>query len=115
MNADLRAWTRACLSCQRSKVQHHSWTPLSTFALPDARFSAIHLDLVGPLPCVKEFSYLLTVIDRFTRWPEAFPLPNITTATVAQAFVSGWVARFGVPSTITTDRGQQFESFLWTN
>ena len=96
-------------------MQHHSWTPLSTFALPDARFSAIHLDLVGPLPCVKEFSYLLTVIDRFTRWPEAFPLPNITTATVAQAFVSGWVARFGVPSTITTDRGQQFESFLWTN
>ena len=31
-----------------------------------------------------------------------------------QAFISGWIAQFGVPSTITTDRGQQFESALWT-
>ena len=27
--------------------------------------------------------------------------------------VSGWVTRFGTPSTITTDRGAQFESALW--
>ena len=31
---------------------------------------------------------------------------------MAQAFINGWVSRFGVPSTITTDRGQQFESTL---
>ena len=37
-----------------------------------------------------------------------------TADTVAEAFISGWVAKFGVPSTITTDRGQQFESALWT-
>ena len=54
------------------------------------------------------------VIDRFICWPEAFPLPDITAVTVAEAFVSGWVARFGVPSTITTNRGQQFESPLLT-
>ena len=52
-------------------------------------------------------------MDRYTRWPEAFPLADISAETVAQAFITNWVARFGAPSTITTDRGRQFESRLF--
>ncbi len=114
MNAEVRQWTRACIKCQRSKVHTHTVSPLGTFLPPDARFAHVHVDLVGPLPPSQGYTYLLTCVDRFTRWPEAIPLPNITTEAVAHAFLSGWISRFGVPTTLTSDRGSQFESGLWS-
>ena len=94
-------------------IQRHTATPLSTFPTPDVRFDVVHIDLIGPLPLSQGFSYLLSCVDHFTRWPEAISIPDITAVTVAQAFLRGWIARFGVPSTIITDRGRQFESQLW--
>ncbi len=59
--------------------------------------------------------YLLTIIDRSTRWFEAVPLKNMEASTCVDAFISSWVARFGVPGTFTTDRGTQFTSALWSS
>ena len=113
MRRDVQEWTRHCEPCQRNKVHRHTRAPLGTFLVPDARFSHIHIDLVGPLPPSNGSSYLLTCVDRFSRWPEAIPLPNIAAETVARAFVERWIASFGVRDTITTDRGNQFESALF--
>nr|XP_054930349.1 uncharacterized protein LOC129386421 [Dermacentor andersoni] len=38
----------------------------------------------------------------------------MSAATVAAAFVSIWVSRFGCPTKVVTDRGRQFESSLFT-
>ena len=54
------------------------------------------------------------MVDRTTRWPEAVPLASTTSADVARAFLSVWVARFGSPSDIPSDRGPQFVSELWS-
>lgn len=53
------------------------------------------------------------MIDRFSRWPEAIPLTDVTADTVATAVYAGWIARFGAPRTLTTDQGLQFEANLF--
>ena len=105
MNTDVRRWARPCEQCQRNKVNRHNKTPFQEFDTPQARFDRIHIDIVGPLPPSNSYSYILTCSDQYTRWPEAFPIQDITAVTVGQAFVQRWVSRFGVPLTITTDKG----------
>lgn len=108
-------WARSCISCQRAKIHRHVRTPLEVFQVPNRRFDHIHVDLVGPLPLSRGHSALFTIVDRFTRWPEAIPMTGDTSAAAcARVLVSHWVSRFGVPSDISSDRGPQFTSQLWT-
>ena len=43
VNADVRRWTRACVQCQRAKIQRHSVAPLSSFPflMPDSTTSTL--------------------------------------------------------------------------
>ena len=113
MARDIRHWARTCEACQRAKVSKHVVAPLTPLPMPVKRFDSLHVDLVGPLPASQGFTYLLTIVDRFTRWPEAIPLSDISAITCARAFLYHWVSRYGVPSTLTSDRGRQFVSELW--
>ncbi|GBP54228.1 Retrovirus-related Pol polyprotein from transposon 297 [Eumeta japonica] len=69
-----------------------------------------------PLPTTTDdYKYLLTIIDRCTGWPEAFPMKDISADSVAKVILEGWIARYGCPSKLTSDQGKQFESNLFIN
>jgi len=67
------------------------------------------VDLVGPIhPATDRGNrYILTMVDYATRYPEAVPLKDIQTETVAEALVNMFT-RVGVPKEILSDQGSQF-------
>lgn len=113
MNADCNSWAKTCAACQKSKISRHTISKLGTFSVPSGRFDHIHMDLVGPLPPSNGKQYILTIVDRFTRWPEAYSLRDISAKAVASTFVQNYLPRFGCPLKITTDQGPQFTSKLF--
>ncbi|KXJ84017.1 hypothetical protein RP20_CCG022097 [Aedes albopictus] len=109
---DVTSWVRACIACQTNKVSRYTRSKPDAIEIPDERFRHVHIDIVGPLPISNGMRYILTMIDRFSRWPEAVAISDMTAETVAKAFVEVWVARFGTPEQLTSDQGRQFESQL---
>ena len=110
------------MTCNRShpfhcaKVTRQPSTTVEKIEIPTARFSLVHVDIVGLLPLSRDgYTHLLTMIDRSTRWPVVILLRKTTTKAVLDAFVATWVARFGVPANLTSDRGVQFTSAMWTD
>ena len=54
------------------------------------------------------------MIDRTNHRPEVAPLASISAESCDQAFLSTWVSRFGVPAILTSDRGAQITSSVWS-
>jgi hypothetical protein len=71
---------RAGLQCQRGKVHRHVHLQPTEIPVPCRRFAHLHVDLVGPLPPSHGHTYLFTIIDRTSRWPQAIPLASISAA-----------------------------------
>jgi transposase InsO family protein len=116
MSSDVNAWCRECTACHRAKVTRQPPAAVQPIPVPAARFTHIHVDLVGPLPTSADgYVYLFTIIDRSTRWLEAIPLRSMDTSACVDALITGWIARFGVPSVLTSDQGRQFCSALWAS
>jgi transposase InsO family protein len=78
-----------------------------------APFERIAIDVAGPFPRSDQGNrYLLIAMDYFTKWPEAYAIPNQEAATVGEALVTNFFCSFGVPRELHSDQGRNFESRL---
>ena len=79
--------------------------------LMDLPFGCVAEDLIGPITPASEkgHRYMLTLVDYATCYPEAVPLKNIDTETVAEALLHLY-SRVGIPEEVLSDLGTQFVS-----
>ncbi len=73
----------------------------------------VAVDILGPLPeSTAGNSYILVAGDYFTKWIEAYAIPNQEAVTVAQKLVDQMFCRFSPPDQLHSDQGKQFESVV---
>ena len=108
MNHNIKRSCKACIPCQQPKVGVHTKSPFQRFEPVSSKLAHVHVDIVGPLPLSKGFCYILTIVDRFTRWLKAIPLPDITAQSVVDTFLLHFVGCYEASETITADRGREF-------
>jgi transposase InsO family protein len=104
---------KSCKACQFHAKQIQTPAQALQMIPPSWSFAVWGVDILGPFPrAVGEYRFLFIAIDKFTKWPEATPVVNITQG-AAVAFLKSIVCRFGVPSRIITDNGTQFTSQIF--
>ena len=115
LHSIVNTYVKKCRDCAMFKRSNINTLPPLIPITATEPLECIEVDVVGPF---KESSkgnrYILTMIDIFTRWPEAYAIKNQETETIL-ACLEDFVSRHGMPRSILTDQGKQFESQLFKN
>ena len=112
--SDVRLFLRQCAPCamyHRGKPPRS--VPLKPFQAGEV-WETVSVDITGPHPrSVRGHLYIVTLVDHFSKWAEAFPVRNHTAQTVARILFDNVFSRMGMPRRILTDQGAEFESTLF--
>ena len=111
MQVDAVELVKKCNKCQRFRnVQRLPAERLTTITSPWP-FAQWGIDIISPLPQGKgHVKFLLIAIDYFTKWVEAEALATITKARIRSFVWKNIICKFGIPRTIISNNGQQFDN-----
>ena len=98
-----------CPTCIRNKKKSKvSNTYLKPLKQADNVFERVHMDLFGPMKTFHGKAYVQTMTDSFSKFSIFKVIKNKDAESVAKCFFDNWVAIFGSPYSIVTDRGSDF-------
>jgi transposase InsO family protein len=110
MYRDVKRWVSACLACRQRKTPRplKAGTPgaVSTATRP---WQTVSIDIVSTGTKSSEgHSYILTVLDTFTRYVQAIPLKRANAKEIGGALFSHLFCAFGKPDRFHSDEGTEF-------
>ena len=103
LTKEVHRYCSSCLTCAKCKSRPKPKAPLHPISSGNP-MQRLHIDIVGPLPRSRRGNrYILTVQCSFT-------IPNQRATTCTRVLVKNWICRYGVPDSIHSDQGRNFES-----
>ncbi len=110
MKREISNWINKCALCavhtkRREKV------PLGEMPIATASGLYVGIDLIGPLTPSRYSGarYIMTCIDYYDGWTEAYPLQRKTNEAVWERLRNDFVPRHSAPEVIITDQGSEFK------
>ncbi|KAL5573500.1 hypothetical protein UlMin_023097 [Ulmus minor] len=111
MVKDAEQYIRRCDACKRFSPLIHQPADKLNSVLSPWPFAKWGIDLIGPLPLGKyRMKFAVVAIDYYTKWVEVEPLSEITEARTTSFVWKNIVCRFGIPHSLVSDNGTQFDS-----
>ena len=110
-SADVRRFIKSCAPC----AQYYRGGPpkissLKPFPVGEV-WELVSIDVTGPHPRSRHGNvYMLTVMDHFSKWADAFPITNHTAITISRVLFNRVFVYLGVPLRLLSDQGPEFES-----
>ncbi|KAF7648160.1 hypothetical protein LDENG_00161160 [Lucifuga dentata] len=107
---DVELFVHRCDRCTARKgPNRHSHAPLQQYQV-GAPMERVGVDILGPFPVTDHSNrYVLVEMDYFTKWPEAYAVPDQGAATTAEKLVQEMLCQFGAPEELHSDQGRNFE------
>ncbi|GFY27824.1 retrovirus-related Pol polyprotein from transposon 412 [Trichonephila clavipes] len=88
VRSDVEKYCRICDPCASRKGPRKRTRGRPQLYNVGAPFERIAFDILGPLPrSSDDNNNILVVMDYFTKWPEAYPIPVQEASTVAEVLV----------------------------
>ena len=110
---DVQIWCKNCPDCAaRKSLTQKRKAPLQGI-VTGYPLEMVAVDIIGPFPRGEiDNAYVLVVSDYFTRWVEAYAIPNQEAATFTVKLVEEFFDWFSIPEKLHLDQGRLFESSI---
>lgn len=110
MYSEVKEFCKSCPECQLTTGRTPAYAPLIPLPVVDTPFERIGVDIVGPVEKSQRGNrFILVICDYATRYPEAYPLREVTAKQIATVLLR-FFSQVGIPREVLTDQGPNFMS-----
>ena len=98
-----------CVTCTAVKAARPAKSARMKVSHPGRRFQQVAVEIQTSTPRMRAGNIkVLVMMDKFTRFALAVPIPDERAETVAKNILDEWVSNFGSMETLLSDRGPNF-------